>query len=104
MKKVKVIDAHGSLILSSLRPLPRGRALPKFYKAFGDSEKNFSVDAYIVEGFEGNLLEDDGLLEGKRTIGGLEGRGTITRRNTYVWPKLSGFATWRQQLVSQKVH
>ena len=35
-----------------LRLFFRVRAWQKFYKAFGDSEKNFSLDAYIVEGFE----------------------------------------------------
>ena len=38
------------VFVCSDRPFPRGGQ--RFYKAFGDSEKNFSIDAYIVEGFE----------------------------------------------------
>jgi len=91
LKKVKkeVLEPEPWL-LSDVRPFPRG--WQRFYKAFGDSEKNFSIDTYIVDGFE---VEEGGLLDGK---------GTITRRNTYVWPKLSGFTSWRQQLTSQKLH
>ena len=37
-------------LLSSVRPSLRG--WQRFYKAFGDSEKNFSIDTYIVDGFE----------------------------------------------------
>ena len=37
-------------LLSDVRPFPRG--WQKFYKVFGDSDKNFSIDNYITEGFE----------------------------------------------------
>jgi len=91
LKKVKaeVVEPPPRL-LSGVRPFPRG--WQKFYKVFGDSDKNFSIDNYTIEGFE----VEDGFL--------LDGRGRITRRKTYVWPKLTGFTSWRQQLASQRIH
>ena len=69
LRKVKMeVEEPDPGLLSSVKPFPRSflyfflvfsifltpfsRGWQQFYKAFGDSEKNFSIDAYIAKGFE----------------------------------------------------